>query len=61
MARLRKGLGKPVLEWREVKDEKSVEVEDIGCWSVWWTAQTGAEGPRDSRAPELLHLGEFEC
>ncbi|KAK1233665.1 hypothetical protein PQX77_003160 [Marasmius sp. AFHP31] len=54
--RLRKELGKPVLEWREVKDEKSVEIEDIGCWSVWWTAQTGSEGPRDSVAPGLLHL-----
>ncbi|KAF9270633.1 hypothetical protein L218DRAFT_976349 [Marasmius fiardii PR-910] len=54
--RLRKLLGKPVLEWRDVKDEKSIEVEELGCWSIWETAQTGATGPRGDRAPELLHL-----
>ncbi|KAL0572931.1 hypothetical protein V5O48_009044 [Marasmius crinis-equi] len=53
---LRKLLGKPILEWKDVKDEKSEEVEEIGCWSVWWASQTGAEGPREARVPGLLHL-----
>ncbi|KAJ7282065.1 hypothetical protein C8J57DRAFT_1500714 [Mycena rebaudengoi] len=32
--RLQKELGKPVLEWRQVKDPDSQIWDDIGCWSV---------------------------
>ncbi|ESK90926.1 hypothetical protein Moror_16427 [Moniliophthora roreri MCA 2997] len=48
--RLRKLLGKPVLEWRDVKDSKSEEVDDLGCWSVWEGVQA-ATNPRDSQVP----------
>lgn len=28
------GVGLPVLQWHEVKDAASEEVEDIGCWNI---------------------------
>ncbi|KAK7058451.1 hypothetical protein VNI00_002085 [Paramarasmius palmivorus] len=48
--RLSKLLGKPVIEWRDIKDPKSEHVDDLGCWSVWASVQ-GDPNPRDSQVP----------
>ena len=31
---LSENIGLPVLQWHEVKDVDSEEVEDIGCWNI---------------------------
>ncbi|KDQ15100.1 hypothetical protein BOTBODRAFT_301821 [Botryobasidium botryosum FD-172 SS1] len=40
--RLGREIKTPVLEWRDVKDESSKQVELVGCWSPW--AATGTDG-----------------
>lgn len=57
MARLRAGLGKPVLEWRDVKDPKSDAVDDLGCWNVWEAVQYHEAFPRASAVTRHLSLG----
>ncbi|KAJ7225380.1 hypothetical protein GGX14DRAFT_511315 [Mycena pura] len=54
--RLRNELGKPVLEWRDVKDVNSTFVDDIGCWNVWEAVQYREAYPRRSRIPGDLGL-----
>jgi hypothetical protein len=56
--RLSKTLGVPLLEWRDIKDPKSTELETLGCWSVW-EAVSGEE-PRPSLAPYVLSLGSSQ-
>lgn len=48
----------PVLQWSEVKNTSSLEVEDIGCWSVWQAVQTREPRPRMTNALSLQGLGE---
>lgn len=55
--RLRKLLGKPVLEWHEVKDSSSEVYDEIGCWSVWQAVQDREDVPRGSSIPEIIKLG----
>ena len=57
--RLRKELGKPVLEWHEVKDRHSQEVDELGCWNVWEAVQDREAYPRRSHVPDHLKLGSF--
>ncbi|KAF5368391.1 hypothetical protein D9758_002236 [Tetrapyrgos nigripes] len=33
--RMRKLIGKPILEWQDLKDPKSEALENLGCWNVW--------------------------
>ncbi|KAJ7753041.1 hypothetical protein DFH07DRAFT_824466 [Mycena maculata] len=33
--RLERELGKPVLEWSQVKDQNSVVMDQLGCWNIW--------------------------
>ncbi|KAJ7110064.1 hypothetical protein C8R44DRAFT_842487 [Mycena epipterygia] len=54
--RLRNELGKPVLEWREVKNPNSTFVDEIGCWNVWEAVQYREAYPRRSRTPNDLNL-----
>ncbi|KAF8665360.1 hypothetical protein AX16_000379 [Volvariella volvacea WC 439] len=54
--RLSKALGKPVLEWRDVKDSASNQVDDIGCWNVWEAVQSREHHPRRSPVPGHLKL-----
>lgn len=49
--------GVEMLEWRDVKDPRSEEVEELGCWSVWQAVQKDENHPRDSDAPKWLKLG----
>jgi hypothetical protein len=56
--RLRRSLGKPVLEWQEVKDETSEIVEDLGCWNTWEVSQENEKFPRRTQQPYDLKLGE---
>jgi len=55
---LSKMIGMPVLEWSEVKNSSSKEIEDIGCWSVWQAVQTRESRPRITGALQLQGLGE---
>lgn len=55
--RLRSALGKPVLEWREVKMSNSPIVDDIGCWNTWESVQDTDRFPRHSVVPGKLNLG----
>jgi hypothetical protein len=48
----------PVLQWSEVKNTSGLEVEDIGCWSVWQAVQTRESRPRMTNALSLQGLGE---
>ncbi|KAG5647758.1 hypothetical protein DXG03_008481 [Asterophora parasitica] len=54
--RLRKALNIPVLEWHEVKDRASNEVEEIGCWNTWEAVQKNEHYPRRSHVPDHLKL-----
>ncbi|KAJ6457903.1 hypothetical protein C8R45DRAFT_1110247 [Mycena sanguinolenta] len=48
MARLRKDLKTPILEWREVKELENENVEDLGCWDIQyktWEADNAALEP----------------
>lgn len=55
--RLRDLIGRPVLEWREVKDTSSETVDDIGCWNLWESVQYHEHRPRGSAVPTHLKLG----
>ncbi|KAJ7665222.1 hypothetical protein DFH06DRAFT_1323617 [Mycena polygramma] len=54
--RLRRLMGKPILEWSEVKQTDSPILEDIGCWNVWESIQYNDPGPRFSYVPQMLNL-----
>ncbi|KAF8899030.1 hypothetical protein BD779DRAFT_1431621 [Infundibulicybe gibba] len=56
MARLRKELGKPVLEWYDVKDRQSDSIDELGCWNTWEAVQDHEAFPRRSSLPEHLKL-----
>ena len=51
-------IGTPVLEWHEVKNLSTPEIEDIGCWSVWQAVRVGESRPRITNALPLQGLGE---
>jgi len=53
---LSKRIGMPVLEWSEVKNSSSEEIEDIGCWSVWQAVQVRESPPRITGALNLQGL-----
>ncbi|KAF8735016.1 hypothetical protein AX14_002926 [Amanita brunnescens Koide BX004] len=52
--RLSKLIGLPVLEWHEVKDRNSTEIDQVGCWDVWESVQTDESEPRKSRIPNIV-------
>ena len=56
LPRLREALGKPLLEWDDVKDSNG-DLEIIGCWNVWESIQKDESHPRYSRTPHQLQLG----
>ncbi|KAJ7654723.1 hypothetical protein B0H17DRAFT_956880 [Mycena rosella] len=56
LPRLRRALGKPVLEWREVKQPNSPILDDIGCWNIWESVQYRENAPRHSNVPWKLNL-----
>lgn len=55
---LSRATGIPILEWHEVKNPSSQEIEDIGCWSVWQAVQTRESAPRYGNALGHQGLGE---
>lgn len=67
LPRLSETLGFPVLEWQQVKDPNSTELDVLGCWNIWQVDNLESTGPRDSRIPYRLQLGqslwlhEFSC
>lgn len=46
--RLSNELQLPVVEWDEVKDSNSTELEELGCWNVWEAVQYRDHHPRDA-------------
>jgi hypothetical protein len=50
-------IGIPVLEWNEVKNVSTPEIENIGCWSVWQGVKVH-DSPRRTDALRLQGLGE---
>jgi hypothetical protein len=57
LPRLRRSLGRPVLEWRDVKHPNDSDIEVLGCWNTWETVQTNEPKPRWTIMPEQLNLG----
>ena len=57
LPRMRKLIGKPILEWREVKKQESETLETLGCWNVWESVQFANAEPRGSAALPILKLG----
>ncbi|KAJ3487322.1 hypothetical protein NLI96_g3606 [Meripilus lineatus] len=56
LARLSEALGFPVLEWSQVKDPESTEIDVLGCWNIWQVANLDAIAPREARNPRELYL-----
>jgi len=54
--RLSKAIGKPVLEWHQVKDVDSESLDDLGCWSIWEAVQFTEHSPRFSFLSSWLKL-----
>ncbi|KAH9942961.1 hypothetical protein B0H21DRAFT_866317 [Amylocystis lapponica] len=53
--RFTKHSGIPIIEWHQVKDPSSGELEDLGCWDIWEAVQQNEHFPRNSAV--LSHLG----
>ena len=51
-------LGMDIIEWKDVKDPQSEEVDVLGCWNVYEVASMQATEPRFSRNVMDLKLGE---
>ncbi|TFY70546.1 hypothetical protein EVG20_g2459 [Dentipellis fragilis] len=49
---LSQAIGMPVLEFDDVKDSNSTEIDELGCWSVWQAVQTHESPPRLTYALE---------
>ncbi|CCM03129.1 uncharacterized protein FIBRA_05250 [Fibroporia radiculosa] len=48
--------GIDIIEWRDVKDPYSPQLEDIGCWNLWESVQYHEHAPRISSIPDWLQL-----
>ncbi|PCH33956.1 hypothetical protein WOLCODRAFT_61728 [Wolfiporia cocos MD-104 SS10] len=48
--------GIDIVEWREVKDPASTDVDDIGCWNIWESVQYDEHFPRRSTVLDWLKL-----
>ena len=59
LPRLRKSLGRPVLEFHDVKNPQSDVLDELGCWSIWMSVQSNEPYPRGASLPDLLNLGEY--
>ncbi|VDC00650.1 unnamed protein product [Peniophora sp. CBMAI 1063] len=46
--RLSTDLQLPVIEWDEVKNSTSTELEELGCWNVWEAVQYREHHPREA-------------
>lgn len=44
--RLSNDIQLPVVEWDEIKNASSTEVEELGCWNVWEAVQYRDRNPR---------------
>ncbi|KAJ7283995.1 hypothetical protein C8J57DRAFT_751130 [Mycena rebaudengoi] len=56
LARLQREIGKPVLEWRHVKDRHSESLDDLGCWNLFEAVQTTNTAPHWTIAPQIHNL-----
>ncbi|KAJ7648301.1 hypothetical protein DFH06DRAFT_1423842 [Mycena polygramma] len=54
--RLQKDIGKPVLEWWEVKDRTSTSVDPLGCWNTWESVSPSHKEPHYATAQLRLKL-----
>ncbi len=53
--------GLPMVEWDEVKNPDSNEIEDLGCWNIWEAVQYYEHYPRGSSIPDWVGLGTDRC
>ncbi|TFY82083.1 hypothetical protein EWM64_g1930 [Hericium alpestre] len=49
---LSQAIGMPILEWDDVKDPFSKEIDELGCWSIWQAVQNREQVPRVTYALE---------
>ncbi|KAJ6472032.1 hypothetical protein C8R45DRAFT_874874 [Mycena sanguinolenta] len=54
--RLSKEIGKPVIEWWQVKDRHSKSIDTLGCWNIWQAVAQHHDAPHVSSGPSLLGL-----
>lgn len=57
--RLSAAIHSPLLEWRDVKQENSTALDELGCWSIWGTVGSSDHSPRGSQIPHELYLGAY--
>ncbi|KAI0706099.1 hypothetical protein BC835DRAFT_1260723 [Cytidiella melzeri] len=48
--------GVPLLEWRDVKNPASAELDTLGCWNIWQSVQSFEAIPRYSFVTDWLNL-----
>jgi hypothetical protein len=58
LPKLRRALGKPVIEWDDVRDVDSPNYDILGCWNLWAVVNKDIESPRGSYLTEWIGLGE---
>ncbi|KAF5368478.1 hypothetical protein D9758_002235 [Tetrapyrgos nigripes] len=54
LPRMRRLIGKPIIEWRDVKKQDSETLENLGCWGVWESSLAANTEPRGTNV--LRHL-----
>jgi hypothetical protein len=54
--RLSSLIGMPVVEWTDVKQQSSTEIDVLGCWSVWQSQQYYEDFPRMTWFPHTMAL-----
>jgi len=55
--RLSAALDLPILEWRDVKNSSSKELDEIGCWSAW--EMFGARDPNKEPSPRASYITDI--
>ncbi|TCD65886.1 hypothetical protein EIP91_002046 [Steccherinum ochraceum] len=56
LPRMERELGMDIIEWKDVKDRRSEELDALGCWNVFQVANMHASEPRFSRNAMDLKL-----
>ena len=59
LPRLQRELNMDVLDWKDVKDTNSEEMDLLGCWNVFQVASVHETEPRFTESTMLLKLGKW--
>lgn len=60
LPRLSREIGNQVIDWADVKDSKSREMEVLGCWSVYMVQDMFEKKPRYTRNLWSVQIGAYE-